>query len=283
MRVRLPDESGALARLTAAVADAGGNILALSVHGQDSRSVVDEMLVGGTAPAGELSRVIRRRLRSTDPDAVQVVVADPHELVDVPTRALDLAAGAAAPQDVLHGLRDLLHADAVAPADADPDPDDGHALAVPAPPGAPPVVLRREWAPFTLTERARAEAFLRATAGPPQREVHHLMRQDGSTLVAGPATGDEIVELAALLAACRADGSGPATEPSAAGLYVLLRPRGGTCLLARTPGGTLVGAASRGRPDGPAPTILVHPDHRDDRLTGWLRDTVGAGRAAECS
>ena len=59
VRVRLPDESGALARLTAAVAGAGGNILSLSVHGQDSRSVVDEMLVGGTLGAARLEQVVR--------------------------------------------------------------------------------------------------------------------------------------------------------------------------------------------------------------------------------
>ncbi|WP_363320412.1 hypothetical protein [Pseudonocardia sp.] len=158
VRVRLPDESGALARLADAVAGAGGNILGLAVHGQDSRSVVDELIVGG-APDPELLAGSVRASVGPGAGAVLVTEADPHDLVDAPTRALDLAAQAVTTGDPASALAALLHADSVE-AQADQPEDDDHVLAVPAPDEGW-LVARRSWAPFTVTESARAEAFVR--------------------------------------------------------------------------------------------------------------------------
>ncbi|MDQ1710437.1 MAG: hypothetical protein QOG49_1822 [Frankiaceae bacterium] len=44
-RVELPDRPGRLAALTGAVADCGGNILALDVQALDGTRVADELLV----------------------------------------------------------------------------------------------------------------------------------------------------------------------------------------------------------------------------------------------
>ena len=161
VRVRLPDTSGALARLAEAVASAGGNILGLSVYGQDSRSVVDELIVGG-APDAELLAGSVRSAVGPAAGTVLVAEADPHDLVDAPTRALDLASQAMTTGDPAAALAALLHADVVEFTLDEPDADD-HLLAVPAP-GHGWLVARRSWAPFTVTESARAEAFLRLLA-----------------------------------------------------------------------------------------------------------------------
>lgn len=161
VRVRLPDEPGALARLTAALAQVDCNILALSVHGQDARSVVDELLVAGPCSVGELSIAVCRAAPDGD---LLVFPADPHELVDPPSRALDLIAAGVAPAD---GVAALLGAAAVrTPGPDGPGARDEHEIELTAPDGTR-LVARRD-APFTVTERARAEAFLRAVASRPE-------------------------------------------------------------------------------------------------------------------
>lgn len=92
--------------------------------------------------------------------AVLGTEADPHDLGDAPTRALDLAAQAVSTGDPGSAPAVLLHADSVEHVVAEPD-DDEHVLAVPAP-GKGWLVARRSWAPFTVTESARAAAFVRA-------------------------------------------------------------------------------------------------------------------------
>ncbi|MBW0118158.1 aspartate/glutamate racemase family protein [Pseudonocardia abyssalis] len=159
VRVRLPDEAGALARLAESVASAGGNIVAFSVHGQDSESVVDELVVGGASDRDLLAGAVRAAVGRAA-GAVLVTEADPHDLVDGQTRALDLAAQAVQNGDPASALGALLHADSVEVVDDEPDPDP-HVLAVPGPADGW-LVARRAWAPFTVTEVARAEAFVRA-------------------------------------------------------------------------------------------------------------------------
>ncbi|WP_308015437.1 ACT domain-containing protein [Pseudonocardia sp. ICBG1293] len=284
VRVRLPDESGALARLTAAVAEVGGNILSLSVHGSDGGSVVDEMLVGGGATADRLSRVIRRRLRGSGPDAVQVTPADPHELVDGPTRALDLLAVTRGRDGLLDGLAALLHADGVG---TGPAPADGHVVELAAP-DTPPVWARRDWAPFTVTERARGEAFLRAGAAIPPTTRSSVLLPGGTELLAAPASGEEVGELDVLLRTCLAGE--PTADWTAADLAGLLSPAPGPALLLRTAAGDLVGLAAllgagddTGTDTGtgvPEPVVVLHPCLRGAGVGRWLRARLGCGVAA---
>ena len=283
VRVRLPDESGALARLTAAVAGAGGNILSLSVHGQDSHSVVDEMLVGGTLGAARLEHVVRSAVRGPEPDAVLVVAADPHELVDAPTRALDLVVQArgGGNDDLVQGLGALLHADDVVAVPGPPSADDDRTLAVPAPSGDW-LLAHRAWAPFTVTERARAEAFLRAAVAAPARAGYEIVLSTGEELSATPATGDEVTELDSLLRTCLAglpdvDDTGSDLDWTAADLRSVLLPPGGGCLVVRTHDGAMVGLGSALPADeldpaaGAEPVLLVHPLFRGHRLGRWMR------------
>jgi maleate cis-trans isomerase len=287
VRVRLPDESGALARLAAAVAGAGGNILSLSVHGQDSRSVVDEMLVGGTLGAERLEQVVRSAVRGPDSDAVLVVAADPHELVDAPTRALDLLVqargldGAGSDDGLVQGLAALLHADEVVAVPGPPSGDDERVLALPAPSGNW-LLARRGWAPFTVTERARAEAFLRAVEAPPRQVGYEIALTTGEELSARPATGEEVTELDSLLRTCLAglpdtDDTGSDLDWTAADLRAVLVPPGGGCLVVRTSDGAMIGLGSALPADeldpaaGPEPVLLVHPLFRGHRLGRWMR------------
>lgn len=293
VRVRLPDESGALARLTAAVAGAGGNILSLSVHGQDSRSVVDELLVGGTVTGDRLREVVRGSVGGPEPDAVLVVAADPHELVDAPTRALDLAVQArdrdGGDDGPVRGLAALLQADEVVAVPERPrGDDDAHLLVLPAPSGSW-LVARRAWAPFTVTESARAEAFLRAvTPDPshtaPRRAGYEVLLPSGEELSAAPSTGDEVTELDTLLRTCLAGlpGAREVIDWTAADLRAVLLPPGGGCLAVRTGEGTLVALGSVLTADeldpaaGAEPVLLVHPLYRGHRLGRWLRRKLAA-------
>jgi maleate cis-trans isomerase/GNAT superfamily N-acetyltransferase len=293
VRVRLPDESGALARLTGAVARTEGNILGLAVHGQDSRSVVDEMFVGSARGADELARAIREGLGTEDAGAVLVTPADPHDLVDAPTRALDLAVqavgGAAAGDDsaLARGLGALVHADDVRHRPAEPAPDP-HVLAVPAPRGGW-LVATRDWAPFTVTEQARAEAFLRAADLRPVRPRWEIVLLSGDELVAEPATGDEVGAVEDLLCACLAalgPGEGhPAGWTDRELRHLLITPRG-PALVVRDAAGTLValGAVLEGAlghdeqrsPHDEETVLLVHPHYRGMRLGRWLRRRLAA-------
>ncbi|MEJ8277612.1 ACT domain-containing protein [Pseudonocardia spirodelae] len=165
VRVRLPDEPGALAGLTAALAQLGCNILALSVHGQDARSVVDELLVSGPCSVGALSVAV---CGAAPGGGVLVLPADPHDLVDPPTRALDLVAAGPSPAE---GVAVLLGASSVrTPGPGEPGARDEHELELAAPDGTRIVAGRA--APFTVTEVARAEAFLRAVAARPRTDPH---------------------------------------------------------------------------------------------------------------
>lgn len=162
IRVQLPDESGALARLSETIADAGGNILSLAVHWQDSSSVVDELYVV-THPTVS-SPDLAHALATITEERVYAMSADPHELADAPTRALELAVQARDhPEALVQALLALVHADQVHETEEPPQPDE-HQLVLVAPGDRAWIVLTRRWAPFTLTERTRAEAFLRTVS-----------------------------------------------------------------------------------------------------------------------
>jgi maleate cis-trans isomerase len=161
IRARVPDVPGALTRLSEAVASVGANILSLSVHASDSSSVVNELYVVAdpSLTTGHLADVVAA---STD-YPVDAMLADPHDLADEPTRALELAAQAREHPDGLpEALRALVHADQVRETSLPPEADE-HELVVRSPGGTGWLVMTRRWTPFSRTEQARAEALLRTT------------------------------------------------------------------------------------------------------------------------
>jgi maleate cis-trans isomerase len=161
IRARVPDVPGALTGLSQAVAGVGANILSLSVHSSDSSSVVNELYVVAhpSLTTGHLADVVA----ASTGYPVDAMLADPHDLADEPTRALELAAQARDHPDGLpEALRALVHADQVRETSLPPEADE-HELVVRSPSGTGWLVMTRRWTPFTRTEQARAEALLRTT------------------------------------------------------------------------------------------------------------------------
>jgi predicted amino acid-binding ACT domain protein len=87
-RVELPDRPGRLAALTGAVADCGGNILALDVQALDGTRVADELLVD--LPDDVAVEDVEAQIKATGADVVMLAAASTEDLVDPQTRCLEL-------------------------------------------------------------------------------------------------------------------------------------------------------------------------------------------------
>jgi hypothetical protein len=159
LRVNLPDDPGGLATLATALAEHDVNILSLAVHGKDATTVTDDLVVD-MRDAARLGSLICA-LHEISPE-VSISRTDPHALVDAPVRALDIAGAVARRPDLLgQALASLLGAEeadkVVAAGPGDPPP---HRLTIGVP-GSGRVSVWRRWAPFTVTEHARAQALAR--------------------------------------------------------------------------------------------------------------------------
>lgn len=161
IRTEVADRPGKLAALSDAMAGAGGNILALSVHAE-ADGVLDEFIVD--LPPGASSASLTCALAEAGGRRVAAVPASPTELLDDTTRALLLAVRLHRdPRQLPALLAEMLRADAatwVYGAYATPRAGTRRELVVPAGAGRA-VKVRREALPFTLTEASRAEAFVR--------------------------------------------------------------------------------------------------------------------------
>lgn len=156
IRAALEDEPGRLAAITAAIAACGGNVFGVSVQTHEG-GPVDEFFVDTPEDVG------RFRLIETVAGAggvqVTAVPADPHDLVDAPTKALQLAAALLAAPDTLPDvLADLLRADDAWWDDGTEGAADETVLIVPLADGRRVAVVR-DGLPFTMTEAARAGAL----------------------------------------------------------------------------------------------------------------------------
>lgn len=158
IRVKMPDKTGKLAQLSQSVALSGGNILGFAIHPSQDESVVDELVV--SCPESVEPTEICELLAATTGAPVHLAPADPHDLVDGPTRALELAAAVCAGETgVATAFAALVHADDVTYFPVSPSNPGAHALVLPSPYETGCFVARRAWAPFTPTEQARAGSF----------------------------------------------------------------------------------------------------------------------------
>jgi hypothetical protein len=156
IRAALEDEPGRLAAVTAAIAGCGGNVFGFSVQTHEG-GPVDEFFVNTPEEVGRF-RLIETVTRAGGAQ-VTAVPADPHDLVDVPTKALQLAAALlAAPDTLPEVLADLLDADDAWWDQGTEGVADATVLIVPVADGRR-VALVREGLPFTMTEAARAGAL----------------------------------------------------------------------------------------------------------------------------
>ncbi|HKB31986.1 MAG TPA: ACT domain-containing protein [Streptosporangiaceae bacterium] len=158
LRVDLPDNPGGLAALATALAEHDVNILSLAVHGKDAATVTDDLVVD-MRDAAKLGLLICA-LHEISPH-ISVARTSPHALMDAPARALDIAALLAARPDQLgQALARLLGAEEAGQVVAAAPGEPPHRLTVGVP-GSGRVSVWRRWAPFTVTEHARAQALAR--------------------------------------------------------------------------------------------------------------------------
>ncbi|NUP46053.1 MAG: hypothetical protein HOW97_01860 [Catenulispora sp.] len=156
IRAALEDEPGRLAAITAAIAACGGNVFGFSVQAHEGRPV-DEFFVNTSEEVGRFRLI--EAVTAAGGAQVTAVPADPHALVDVPTKALQLAAAlVAAPDTLPEILTDLLDADDAWWDQGTEGVADATVLIVPVADGRRVAVVR-EGLPFTMTEAARAGAL----------------------------------------------------------------------------------------------------------------------------
>lgn len=156
IRAALEDEPGRLAAITAAIAACGGNVFGFSVQTHEG-GPVDEFFVSTPEEIGRFRLV--EAVTEAGGAQVTAVPADPHDLVDVPTKALQLAAALQdAPETLPDVLADLLDADDAWWDEGTEGVADATVLIVPVADGRRVAVVR-EGLPFTMTEAARAGAL----------------------------------------------------------------------------------------------------------------------------
>ncbi|MGA5037312.1 GNAT family N-acetyltransferase [Streptomyces capoamus] len=258
MRTTVQDAPGSLAALCTALAGRGVDILSLQTHPLADGTVDDFLLrAPGALPAAEITRAVAL----AGGTATWIERADAHDLVDVPTRVLGLAARTALDAAELPlALRQLLGRCTIRslpgrPAGGgrgpQPVPVEGvledTVMRLPAPEGGV-LTVERPYLPFTPTEFARARALveLDSRLGP--------RIPDGEDVLTLPA-GDDItvrrVDTGDLVAArAMHDRCSPHTlglryhgPVGDADRYLnhLLSPRFGRTLAAQTPSGRIVG------------------------------------------
>lgn len=251
VRATIEDKPGFLAVLAASLALRSVNILAVHVHTTEA-GAIDDFLVDAPDETTEqelLAAVERGRGRQA-----WVARADPHALVDTPTRTADLAAHLARnPAAVGEALGELLGARAIwQPVDSGFGID-GTRLRLPAPEGGSWLVERP--APsFTPAEYARAQALLAvppavaAGRGDGGVERRTLLLTDGRELVVRRAHAQDLAAVRAMHGRCssailqRRYLSGGGTTDHR--LSRLLSPASGASLVAETTKGEVAAMAN---------------------------------------
>ncbi len=216
VRTRVRDIPGKLAQLATALGAVRGNVVGIDVHGCDLEHVHDDLFVDvpETIDADRLAQALAGADdadRTEGPDdaaaaePVRVRRARAQDLVDGPSQALILAARLVEDPAALPGLLcQLVGADGADLCGQAP-PESPHQLVVgwPGRPGF--VVVRREWAPFTLAERARADRLVAVAAAVARAQANAgdlVVLADGSRLRIRLGRPEDAGHVADLLARC---------------------------------------------------------------------------------
>ncbi|MFI1535024.1 GNAT family N-acetyltransferase [Streptomyces anandii] len=258
MRTTVRDEPGSLASLCAALAGRHVDILSLQTHPL-AEGTVDEFLL--RAPAQLEGSAISRAVSLAGGAGTWIERADAHDLVDVPTRVLGLAARTAVDAAELPlALRQLLGRCTIRslparPAGGGPGPQpvpaDGMledtVMRLRAPEGGV-ITVERPYLPFTPTEFARARALveLDARLGPriPRGEDVLTLPEGNAITVRRADTGD-LAAARRMHERCSARTlsmryHGPVGDADRY-LNHLLSPRFGRTLAAQSASGRIVG------------------------------------------
>ncbi|MFF4213489.1 GNAT family N-acetyltransferase [Streptomyces sp. NPDC001796] len=258
MRTTVKDEPGSLAALCTALARLRVDILSLQTHPL-AHGTVDEFLL--RAPAGVEAGEVTRAVSQAGGDGTWIERADAHDLVDVPTRVLGLAARTALDAAELPlTLRQLLgrctirSLPAVSPGSGrarEEAPVEGAledtVMRLRAPEGGV-ITVERPYLPFTPTEFARARALveLDTRLGPRiPRSQDVLTLPAGNAITVRRADTSDLKAAKEMHARCSARTlgmryHGPVHD---AGRYLghLLSPRFGRTLAVQTGSGRIVG------------------------------------------
>ncbi|QDY75706.1 GNAT family N-acetyltransferase [Streptomyces qinzhouensis] len=258
LRTTVRDEPGSLAALTAALADLRADVVSLQTHPL-ARGTVDEFLL--RTPVSLPVERLRERVAAAGGTDVWTERADAHDLVDTPTRVLELATRTALDTAELPlALRQLLgrctirSRPAVTPTgrpDGAPPPVEGvlagTVIKLRDPRGGT-ITVERHQLPFTPAEFARARALMELDArlGPRTPDGEDLLTlPEGEEIVVRRADQNDLAAAKEMQARCsdltlRLRYHGPAGD---AHRYLdhLLNPRHGRTLAVETSSGLLVG------------------------------------------
>ncbi|QMU76224.1 GNAT family N-acetyltransferase [Streptacidiphilus sp. PB12-B1b] len=275
IRATVTDAPGSLAALCRALADLPVNIISMQAHPL-ADVTIDEFVVQAHAdtPAQDISRAVV----AAGGTEVWLERADAHDLVDVPTRILNLATRTALDAAELPlALRQLFGRCTIRslPAEIDEDDLDGSTMRLRDPSGGVLVVTRDE-PPFTPTEFARARALIELDGqlGPRVPDTRDLLTLPaGNELTVRRADPSDRQAALALHERCstrtlRLRYHGPVGD---ADRYIghLLEPRYGQTLTVETGDGDLVALAHLMWDDGSAEIAVLVED-------AWQRRGLGA-------
>ncbi|QMU68954.1 GNAT family N-acetyltransferase [Streptacidiphilus sp. P02-A3a] len=275
IRATVPDAPGSLAALCRGLADIPVNIVSMQAHPL-AEVTVDEFVV--QARVGTPAQEISRAVVAAGGTEVWLERADAHDLVDVPTRILNLATRTALDAAELPlALRQLFGRCTIRslPGEIAEDALDGSAMRLRDPSGGTLLVSRDE-PPFTPTEFARARALIELDAqlGPRVPDTRDLLTlAAGNELTVRRADPSDKRAALALHERCstrtlRLRYHGPVGD---ADRYLghLLEPRYGQTLTVEGPDGELVALAHLMWDDGSAEIAVLVEDH-------WQRRGLGA-------
>lgn len=162
VRTAVRDNPGSLAALAASLAGHGLNILSVQVHAV-ADGAVDEFLL--QAPPGTAGRDVVAATETGGGRDVHAVRADMHDLVDVPTRVLTLAAQVTGTRTQLAaalraslGASTVCRKDRIGDEQGEPDGVDGTTMRLGDPTGGV-LTFERATLAFTPAEFARARAL----------------------------------------------------------------------------------------------------------------------------
>lgn len=257
VRTTVRDTPGSLAALTASLAGHGFDIASVQVHGIPD-GAVDEFLV--RVPAGTTAADLIAATEAGSGRDTRVEAADVHDLVDIPTSALALAARAAEP-DADRGplMRSLLGECRVRWSfartnDTEPgsiDEPDRTTMRLRDPLGGT-LTIQRDSFPFTPGEFARARALLDLELRLSER-VHPdssvLLLPNGTELTIRQADADDATRITEMHARCSSESRrrryfAEISRPSERELRRMLHKRYGHTLIAVTSVGAVVGMAN---------------------------------------
>ncbi|MEQ4208185.1 GNAT family N-acetyltransferase [Actinopolymorpha sp. B17G11] len=251
VRTRVRDLPGTLARLATALGSVPGNVVGIDVQGCDTTHVHDDLFVDvpDSVTQAELGGALAAAVEGTEP--VYARRARAQELVDGPSHALALAERLVEdPASMPKLVCQLVGGDSVEPRYRIPAESD-HELVVIVPPTGEVMVIRRDWAPFTVVERARVDRFLACAASIARarsRAGHSATLADGAEVRLRDGTPADTDDVADLLERCSESTRqgrfmSPTVHLSDEWLARLASPAGGFAVLAYSETGALIGMA----------------------------------------